>query len=54
MLQTTNDQALSTKVTENKKNQDALANIGNSVEVSENSKNLSTIINLAKSTTIKS
>ncbi len=48
MLQNTNDEALSTQVTENEKNQDTPASAGNSVGVDKSIKNLSTVANLAK------
>ncbi len=48
MLQTANDEALSTQATKNEKNQDAPANTGGG-RVGRNIKNLSTIANLAES-----
>ena len=50
ILQTTNDETLSTQATENKRNETASAGTGSiSDGVDESIENLSTIVNLAKS-----
>ncbi len=54
MLQTTDDEALSTQATANKKNQDALVSVDGGIVVGGSIKNLSTIVNLAKSKKSKS
>lgn len=49
MLQTTNNETLSTQTSENKKNQDILSSIGkvNKSGIGKNIENLSTIVKLA-------
>ncbi len=48
ILQTTNDGALSTQATENKKNQNTLASAGGDIGVDRDIKNLSFVVKLAK------